>query len=104
VKDDLECTAIDRTTEQLIPIATSLVSANRKIREERLNRFVKGDAMRGQLVRFEVIFEIRWLKLVPFHHRGIRDRSSMSRAKRRSSEPAGITILNSAPRPAQRPA
>lgn len=45
-----------------------LVSPNCEVRKERFDGFFEGDAVGGQLVSFEVVFEVGRLELIPLDH------------------------------------
>jgi len=74
LKDYLQRATTDRTAEQLISVTVALVSANREIRKESLDRLFECDGVRRQFVSLEVILEVSRLELIPLHHRPILSR------------------------------
>jgi hypothetical protein len=71
LENNLQLPSTDGGPNQLEPVRIGFVPSYFKIREEALYGFLKHNPVRSQLVRIEIILEIRRSEPAPIHHEWI---------------------------------
>jgi hypothetical protein len=67
LKDDLQPSATDACSDQLVTIPVSLVPTNFVLRKEALHCFLETDAMISKLVALKIILEISRMEKMPVY-------------------------------------